>query len=125
MTEGLTDAIPLSTYAPWAFLFASALLATCVDTFSRRMFHPVVVCVWFFSLAFSGSLGGWGPLPLAAGVVVLVAPHILVCMFAPKLSRPVQRELPEPTVDVDPPVRLVTVGKPRKTGHRPATRRAA
>lgn len=86
MLLGLVDSIPVGHFVPWTFLFATALLATGVDAFARRPFNPVVLCVWFFGLAFSGAVGGWGVVELAAGTICLATPHMLVCTFSGRVK---------------------------------------
>jgi len=118
MLEELSSTLPLETYIPWSFLFASALLATSVDAFAKRPFNPVTVCVWFFGLTFSGTLGAWGLADHAAAFVCLLTPHLLISMIAPRLSRPAEDAAPESASDVAPPDRLVIVrkSKPKKLG---------
>lgn len=82
MPFDLFTGLPVEHYVPWSFLFATALLATGVDAFTRRPFNPVVLCLWFFGLAFSGSFGAWGVTEIAAGVIILVTPHLLICTFS-------------------------------------------
>ncbi len=81
---GLINQMPAEAYIPWSFLFAAALLASGVDLFARRAFNPVVLCVWFFGVAFSGLVGGWGATEFAAAMVILATPHLLVCSFSAK-----------------------------------------
>lgn len=79
---GLINQMPTEAYIPWSFLFAAALLASGVDFFARRTFNPVVLCVWFFGLTFSGLVGGWGVTEFTAAMICLATPHLLVCSFS-------------------------------------------
>lgn len=125
MLNGFNSTLPIDTFIPWAFLFASALLATCVDAFARKPFNPVTVCVWFFGVTFSGTLGDWGLSDQAAAVVCLISPHLLISVVAPRLARPEPAPAAEPTEDVDPPQRLVVVRNQKKHTKRVPLRRAA
>ncbi|USN98232.1 MAG: hypothetical protein H6810_08575 [Phycisphaeraceae bacterium] len=82
MPLDLASSLSVGHFVPWSFLFATALLATGVDAFARRAFNPVVLCVWFFGLAFCGAVGGWGVPELVAGMICLATPHMLICTFA-------------------------------------------
>jgi hypothetical protein len=79
--------LPIDHYVPWTFLFAAALLASAVDAFARRAFHPVVMCVWFFGLTLSGAAGGWSVPEYTAGLICLVTPHMLICVVGARASR--------------------------------------
>jgi hypothetical protein len=126
MLDSLNSALPLDTYVPWAFLFASALLATCVDAFAKRPFNPVTVCIWFFGVTFGGSLGDWGLADHTAAVVCLIAPHLLISFIAPRLTpTATESTVPEPASDVEPPQRLIVVKKHPRTRERVPLRRAA
>ena len=64
---------------PWSFLFATALIASALDAFSRRLFNPVVLTAWFFGLTVCASIGSWSIPELTAGAICLITPHLLIC----------------------------------------------
>jgi len=72
---------------PWSFLFATALVASALDAFAKRLFNPVVMTAWFFGLTVAGSIGAWTIPELAAGAICLVTPHLLICNFAARSRR--------------------------------------
>lgn len=125
MLNGFNSTLPIDTFIPWAFLFASALLATCVDAFARKPFNPVTVCVWFFGVTFSGTLGDWGLTDQAAAVVCLISPHLLISVVAPRLTKTMAAAPAEPAEGVDPPQRLVMMRSQKKVSKRVPLRRAA
>ena len=117
MPFDLITGLPVEHYVPWSFLFATALLATGVDAFTRRPFNPVVLCLWFFGLAFSGAVGAWGVTEIAAGVIILLTPHLLICTFSGRARAvrgaeeadsvsPSTELAPAPHDDVEPPIPL-------------------
>ena len=67
---------------PWSFLFATALIASALDAFAKRLFHPVVLTTWFFGLSVCAALGSWSIPELTAGAICLMTPHFLICSFA-------------------------------------------
>ena len=85
---GLIHQMPAEAYIPWSFLFAATLLASGVDVFARRTFNPVVLCVWFFGVTFSGLVGAWGATEFTAAMLILVTPHMLICSFSARGRQP-------------------------------------
>lgn len=79
MLDFLSTQASTSHMMPWSFLFATALIASALDAFSRRLFGPVVMTTWFFGLSVAASLGGWSIPELTAGAICLVTPHLLIC----------------------------------------------
>ncbi len=80
---------------PWSFLFATALIASALDIFSRRLLHPVVVTTWFFGLSVGAALGSWSIPELTAATICLMAPHVLICSFAARTAN-AKREVADP-----------------------------
>jgi hypothetical protein len=81
---------------PWSFLFATALIASALDAFSRRLFHPVVLTTWFFGLAVCASLGSWSIAELTAGAICLMTPHLLICSIATRTAAARSVPVPQP-----------------------------
>ena len=82
MLELFTSQASTGYMVPWSFLFATALIASALDAFSKRPFNPVVMTAWFFGLTVAGSIGAWSIPELAAGAICLVTPHLLICSIA-------------------------------------------
>lgn len=98
---GLSTIDPLLAQAsgsymmPWSFLFATALIASALDAFSRRLFHPVVMTTWFFGLAVCASMGSWSITELSAAAVCLMTPHFLICSFGARAANARRQSQPE------------------------------
>jgi hypothetical protein len=71
--------LPPDHFVPWSFLFTTALLASVIDAFSHRPFNPIVLCIWFFSLAWIGASGVWTAPEFSAALIILATTHMLVC----------------------------------------------
>jgi hypothetical protein len=123
--------LPAQHYIPWSFLFATALLATGVDAFSRRLFNPVTVSVWFFGVAFAAAVGAWGLPQISAALICLSVPHVLISLYAtraqarraePQAHAADQTGEPEHRPDAatpeNPPIRLVPAEEPDESGLR-------
>jgi hypothetical protein len=85
MLDFLTTTNAHGELMPWSFLFATALIASALDAFSRRLFNPVVLTAWFFGLTVCASIGSWSIPELTAGAICLMTPHFLICSFAARL----------------------------------------
>ena len=87
---------------PWSFLFATALIASALDAFARRLFHPVVLTTWFFGLAVCASIGSWSIVELTAGAICLMTPHFLICSFAARSAEAKSAPAPVTKREADP-----------------------
>ena len=85
MLDFLASANAHGELMPWSFLFATALIASALDAFSRRLFNPIVLTAWFFGLTVCASIGSWSIPELTAGAICLMTPHFLICSFAARL----------------------------------------
>ncbi len=85
MLDFLTNATASGELMPWSFLFATALIASALDAFSRRLFNPVVMTAWFFGLTVCASIGSWTIPELTAGAICLMTPHLLICSFSARI----------------------------------------
>lgn len=85
MLDFLANSNANTDLMPWSFLFATALIASALDAFSRRLFNPVVLTAWFFGLTVSASLGAWSIPELTAGAICLITPHLLICSVSARI----------------------------------------